>query len=185
MKKIAICGSSKYNSDNESKVCKIIGEGLGKLSRSLDLVLATGGSAGIPPLIVQEAKKINPNLILEAYTPCKNAEEWNSYLQTGLVPPCQIFDKIIYTELEERIELRALQRITKLLDLSYGSIFYLNSNAGNTYVELFSANGLKIPSFILTLDDKIKEAVASLTKGTRIYSDPKKLTTDLADLLLK
>jgi hypothetical protein len=181
MKKISICGPTR-NEITELGICKTLGSKLGSLSRLTDIVIATGGGLGIPLEVIREAKIENPESYIEAYTPCKDVMEWDSYLEKGMVMPRDFYENIIYSKQEGDIKTRGLLRIPLLVIDSNPCIVYLNGYADNTNVELFSSLSLGVSTWVLTREEKILQSVRSLASpkaDLRIFNDAEALTSEL------
>ena len=180
-KKIAVCGPSKYQEiSSETPIVRALGEGLAEVIG--DGELANGGVIGVPFDLCNATRAKNNYCLIKAYTPCINSDEWDDFVKKGLLPERTHFGDIAYFRGEGNIYERALGRIPFLLGGANASLVYLNRHAGNTYVELFSSLGLKIPTFVYSTEKTIENAVRELTSGRKeiyLFSDAGELVRSL------
>lgn len=187
MKKITMCGPRLFNEESEGRKVYPLSSAIGKLSKQGLIYLATGGSIGIPLRILQDARNYNPQLITEAITPCKDEEEWDFYVKTGLAPSRDYFNRITYSRAIGDITRRAIERIPTLVGDSYANLFYVNKNAGNTNTELGVSLGLERPTIVLASTEEIKSAINSLwgrKKGLKVTTNPAEIVSELERLVI-
>ncbi|GAJ10856.1 unnamed protein product, partial [marine sediment metagenome] len=81
-----------------------------------DMEIANGGTIGFPVEVARQVKAIKPEVEVVGYVPFNDREEWEMYKEMG-VAPFDLYDRIVYSESEEGIKLRALRRIKRKIDI--------------------------------------------------------------------
>lgn len=182
-RKISICGPRNI-AESELGNCEVIGRGVAELARKEELILATGGTAGFPMRVAEEIKRYNPQAYIEAYTPCTDEKEWDELFKRGIASSRKLYDRIFYSTDDGDFRMRALKRIPRLLKDSGAVLAYINQNAGNTYVELFTSRSLTIPTIVLSRDSRISESLNNLVNsGFRIFLEPSVVIDDIRRIL--
>lgn len=186
--KIAICGSKAFDEHREQterENCRVIGRGISQIASDLgSIVLATGGTAGLPAEIVSAIREYctgeTYELTVQAYTFLKPQDVWEQWLEKGIAPK-DLFDEIIFPEDpgQELVE-RAIRRMNPLLKDSDATVFYLNPKSRHTYEEIRKAQNMRIPQFVM-VDDPTVMTKAEEDGGnlTRLYNDPERLSHEL------
>jgi len=145
--------------------------------------IATGGVVGFPTKAVEQLQ--GNNILLDAYTPCLNLDEWVFYQEKGLAPSMELFNQYYWSENKGNIRQRSIQRILPLCSNSLANLAYLNGG-GNTHLEVQTSLALEIPTYCLVDNqtdlkkwDSVYRQLSRDKRLFKIYSDPKKLIDSL------
>lgn len=182
--KIAICGPNRLSNEEENNTFYSIGNVLAKVADAKgSLLLNTGGTVGAPTRIAQMAKEVSSKIAIVAYTPARTEEEWEELRMQGIAPERALYSSVAWSNSQENLPIRLLQRIPFLIQNSDITLAYLNPQACNTYLEVLqSAGALRKPTYVITFNNEIRRALGVISKGS-ILLRPEEISSRLEQLL--